>query len=186
MAAALRPGSPAVSGAAQRSLRRVTVLHGVGLLAGAVIMSLTLALLGSLATAAGLHSVLLIPVGIALALAVLQSIGVRIPESSWQVPEYWRRMLDAGTLPVAYGAILGLGIFTAVVAGAFWVFVALTLRYPAVVALAGWSAYAFGRLAGFRLALQIRRPLEQIFLTPLQRRAVIIATTMLAALAAVI
>ena len=68
-----------------------------------------------------------------------------IPQSSWQVPEYWRRAVDADVLPVAYGAILGFGVFTAVVVGAFWVFVAVTLIYPAPVAAAG--------LAGLR-----RRP----------------------------
>jgi hypothetical protein len=145
-------------------------------------MSLALALAGSLVTAAGLRFVLWVPVGVALALAVLQSAGLGIPQSSWQVPEYWRRTLDAGTLPVAYGAILGAGVFTAVVVGAFWVFMAVTLLCTAPLALIGWSAYAAGRLIGFRLALQMHRPLERIFLTAFQRRGLIIATTMLAAL----
>jgi hypothetical protein len=180
MAASLRP---AVSGATSKRLRRVTALHGAGLIAGAILMSLVLALLGSLVVAVGLRSILIVPVAIALALAVLQSIGIRLPQSGWQVPEYWRRALDAGTLPVAYGAILGLGVFTAVVVGAFWVFVAVTLRYPAQIALIGWSFYALGRLTGFRLALQVW-PLERIFLTAFQRRILIIVTTMLAALIA--
>jgi len=179
MAASLQP---AVSGATPTSVRRVTLLHGAGLLVGAVVMSLLLALAGSLVTAAGLHFILLILVGIALGMALLQSAGIRIPESRWQVPEYWRRALDAGTLPVAYGAILGFGIFTAVVVGAFWVFVALTLLHTVSVALIGWSAYAVGRIIGFRFALQSRRPLERILLTGLQRRALIIATSMLAIL----
>jgi hypothetical protein len=184
MAASLQP---AVSGATPRSLRRVTTLHGAGLLAGAIVMSLTLTLAGSLVIAAGLRIILLVPVGAALALAVLQSAGLRIPQSRWQVPDYWRRTLDAGTLPVAYGAILGVGVFTAVVVGAFWVFVAVTLLCTTPVALIGWSAYAAGRMIGFRLALQMQqmqRPLERIFLTAFQRRALIIATTMLAALVA--
>jgi hypothetical protein len=175
---------PAVSGATPKSLRRVTARHGGGLLAGAVVMSLMLALVGSLAIAAGLRSIFVLLVSIALALAVLQSFGLRIPQSRWQVPEYWRRTLDAGTLPVAYGAILGFGVFTAVVVGAFWVFVAATLLYTAPVALIGWTAYAFGRMIGFRLALQVQ-PLERILLTAFQRRAVIIATTMLATLVVV-
>ena len=131
MAASLRP---AVSGASAKYLRRVTTLHGAGLMVGAIVMSLALALLGSIVTAMGMRLILLIPVLVAVALAVLQSIGVRLPQSRWQVPEYWRRTLDAGTLPVIYGAILGLGVFTAVVVGAFWVFLAETLRYPAPVA----------------------------------------------------
>ncbi len=56
-------------------------------------MSLALALAGSLVTAAGLRFVLWVPVGVALALAVLQSGGLGIPQSRWQVPEYWRRTL---------------------------------------------------------------------------------------------
>jgi hypothetical protein len=114
MAARLRP---AVSGATAKHLRRVTALHGAGLIVGAILMSLMLALLGSIVAAFGLRSMLVVPVAIALALAVWQSIGFRLPQSAWQVPEYWRRTLDAGTLPVAYGAILGMGIFTAAVVG---------------------------------------------------------------------
>ncbi len=181
MAAALRPGSPAVSGAAERSLRRVTTLHGAGLLVGAIVMSLVLALVRALVLAVGPRSILIVPVGIALALAVLQSIGARIPASSWQVPEYWRRALDPDLLPVAYGIILGFGVFTSVVVGAFWVFVAATLLYTAPLALIGWSAYALGRTLGFRLAVRVQ-PLERIFLTSFQRRIMIIATTMMAAL----
>lgn len=181
MAASLQP---AVSGATPRSLRRVTALHGVGLLAGAVVMSLILALAGALVTAAGLRRILIVAVGIALALAALQSVGLRIPQSRWQVPEHWRRTLDASVLPVAYGAILGFGVFTAVVVGAFWVFVTVTLLYPAAVTLMGWSAYAFGRMMAFRLALQVQ-PLERILLTALQRRVLVIATAVLATLVVV-
>ncbi len=181
MAASLRP---AVSGASARHLRRVTSLHGAGLIVGAIVMSLVLALLGSFVIAVGSRSILLVRVGVAIALAVLQSAGFGLPQSRWQVPEYWRRTLDAGTLPVAYGAILGLGVFTAVVVGAFWVFVAITLRYPAPLALIGWSSYALGRMTGFRLALQVQ-PLERMFLTASQRRVLIISTTILAAIVAV-
>ena len=180
MAASLRP---AVSGASAKYIRRVTTLHGAGLMVGAIVMSLALALLGSIVTAMGMRLILLIPVLVAVALAVLQSMGVRLPQSRWQVPEYWRRTLDAGTLPVIYGAILGLGVFTAVVVGAFWVFLAETLRYPAPVALIGWSAYAVGRMTGFRLALQVQ-PLEKIFLSASRQRLLIIATTVLATLVA--
>jgi hypothetical protein len=184
MAAALRPGSPAVSGATHRSLRRVTTLHGLGLLAGAVLMSLVLALVRALVVVAGVRPVLIAPVSIALALAALQSVGVRIPDSSWQVPEYWRRALDAELLPIAYGAILGFGVFTSVVVSAFWVFVAATLLYTVPLGLIGWSAYALGRTIGFRLAVQIQ-PLERILLTSFHRRMIVIATTMTAALVVV-
>jgi hypothetical protein len=177
MAASLRP---AVSGATPRSLRRVTALHGVGLLFGALFMALVLAFLGSAVTAGGLRITLKVLVAGAVLLAFLQVAGVRVPQSPWQVPDYWRRTLDADVLPVAYGAILGLGIFTAVVVGAFWVFVAATLLYPAPIALLAWAAYAVGRTAGFGLVIQTQ-PLERIFLTAFQRKALIIATAILAA-----
>jgi hypothetical protein len=182
MAASLRP---AVSGATRTQLRRVTVLHGTGLIFGAIVMGLIVGLLGSLIGALGLKWIPVMLIGIALALSALQSIGFGVPQSRWQVPEYWRRVLDAGTLPIAYGAILGLGIFTAVTVGAFWVFLAISLRYPAPIALIGWSFYALGRLTGFRLALQAR-PLERIFLTQMQQRLLIISTTAFAALIAIV
>jgi hypothetical protein len=182
MAASLRP---AVSGASAKPIRRVTALHGAGLISGAVIMGLFFSLLGLLLVTAGLRSVMIVLVGIAIALAVMQSIGLSLPQSRWQVPEYWRRTLDASAVPVLYGAILGAGVFTAVVVGAFWVFAAITLRYSAPIAVIGWSSYALGRLTGFRLALQVRQ-LERIFLTAFQRRALIIATTIAAAVVAFI
>ena len=182
MAASLRP---AVSGATRTQLRRVTVLHGTGLIFGAIVMGLILGLPGSLIGALGLKWIPVVLAGIALALSAVQSIGFGVPQSRWQVPEYWRRVLDGGTLPMAYGAILGLGIFTAVTVGAFWVFLAISLRYPAPVALIGWSFYALGRLTGFRLALQTR-PLERIFLTRIQQRLLIISTTVFAALIAIV
>jgi hypothetical protein len=181
MAAALRPGSPAVSGAGRTSVHRVTALHAAGLLAGALIMGLLLALGRALMIGAGLRAVLIIPVAAALALAVLQCAGVPIPQSSWQVPEYWRRAVDADILPVAYGAILGFGVFTAVVVGAFWVFVTVTFLYPAPVVLIGWLAYACGRLAGFGFALRLRQ-LERVLLTAGRRTGLIVGSTMIAAL----
>ena len=136
MAASLRP---AVCGACAKPIRRLTALHGAGLISGAIVMGLVLALLGSLLIAAGLRTILILPAGIAVALAMIQSIGLSLPQSRWQVPEYWRRTLDTSAVPVLYGAILGAGVFTAVVVGAFWVFAAITLKYSALVAIIGWS-----------------------------------------------
>jgi hypothetical protein len=181
MVAALRPGQPAVSGACPTSVHRVTVRHAAGLLSGALVMGLLLALLRALVLGAGLQALLVVPVGIALVLALLQCAGLPVPQSSWQVPEYWRRAVDAGILPVAYGAILGLGVFTAVVVGAFWVFVAVTLLCPAPLALAGWLAYACGRIAGFSLALRLPR-LERILLSAGKRTGLIVGSTLIAAL----
>lgn len=182
MVAALRPGTPAVSGAAPTSVRRVTVLHAGGLLCGALLMGLLLAFARALLVGAGLRSLLVIPAGAALLLALLQCAGLPVPQSSWQVPEYWRRAVDADILPLAYGAILGFGVFTAVVTSAFWVFVALTLACPAPVALAGWLAYACGRIAGFSAALRLQR-LERILLTARKRTGLIVGSTLIAALA---
>lgn len=181
MAAALRPASPTVSGAAARSAHRVTVLHATGLACGALLMGLLLALARALMIGAGLRPLLVIPAGLALLVAVLQWAGVPVPQSSWQVPEYWRRSIDAGLLPVAYGAILGFGVFTAVVVGAFWVFVAASFLFSPPVVLTGWLAYACGRAAGFSFALRLRQ-LERIFLSARTRMGLVIGSTMIAAL----
>jgi hypothetical protein len=181
MAAALRPGSPTVSGADARGAHRVTVLHAAGLAAGALTMGLLLALARAVMIGAGLRPLLVIPAGIALVFALLQCAGLPVPQSSWQVPEYWRRSIDGGLLPVAYGAILGFGVFTAVVVGAFWVFVAATFLYSAPVALIGWLAYACGRTAGFGYALRLRQ-LERIFLSGRTRRCLVVGSTLIAAL----
>lgn len=181
MAAALRPGSPAVSGAGTITARRVTVLHGAGLVSGALIMGLLLALARALMIGAGLRHLLVVPAGIALVVALLQCAGIPVPQSSWQVPEYWRRSIDAGILPVAYGAILGFGVFTSVVLGAFWVFVAATFLYSPQVALIGWLAYACGRTAGFSFGLRLRQ-LERIFLTTRARMGLVVSSTLIAAL----
>lgn len=181
MAASL---TPAVSGAKLRPFRRLTILHGAGLIIGASIMGLILTLLGSILIATGFRPLLIAPLAVALALTALQSMGVGIPQSRWQVPEYWRRALDANIVPVLYGVILGFGVFTSVVVGAFWVFVALTLRYAGPVALLGWCCYAAGRIIGFRFALRVQ-PVERMFLTSMQRKMLVIATTVVAALVVV-
>jgi hypothetical protein len=162
-------------------MHRVTVLHAAGLVFGALVMGLLLALARALAIGAGLRPLLVIPAGVALVAAVLQCAGLPVPQSSWQVPEYWRRSIDAGLLPVAYGAILGFGVFTAVVVGAFWVFVAASFLFSPPLALIGWLAYACGRTAGFGIALRLRR-LERIFLSARTRRGLVAGSTLIAAL----
>lgn len=179
MAGSLRP---AVSGATQKSSRRVVATHGAGLLAGALFMALALAFVGSVLSSAGMRLGLVIILAITVVLALGQNGGVALPQSSWQVPEYWRRTLDPDVLPVAYGAILGFGIFTAVVVGAFWVFVAATLLQSLPLALAGWLAYASGRIVSFRFAIQAGPP-ERMFITRRQRKLIIAATTVVAMLA---
>jgi hypothetical protein len=179
MAAALRPGPAGVSGAGPTSVSRVTALHGAGLLVGAVIMTLLLSFVRALLVGGGLRSLLIIPAAIALVLAFMQCVGLPIPQSSWQVPEYWRRGMDTDLLPVAYGVILGFGVFTSVVVGAFWVFVAGTILYPVPLALTGWLAYACARAAGFCFAVQIPQ-LERILLNARKRRGLIAIATLVA------
>jgi hypothetical protein len=181
MAAALRPGPAAVSGTSPGSASRVTALHGAGLLAGALIMALLLSFARALLLGAGLRALLVIPAGSALMLAFMQCAGLPVPQSSWQVPEYWRRGMDPGILPVAYGAILGFGVFTSVVTAAFWVFAASTVLYPVPLALAGWVTYAGARTAGFWFALQVRQ-LDRILLTARSRRGLLVSATLIATL----
>lgn len=179
MAAALRPGPAAVSGPGPKSVHRVTALHGAGLLVGALIMALLLSFVRALLVGGGLRSLLFIPAAIALMLAFLQCAGLPIPQSSWQVPEYWRRAMDADILPVAYGVVLGFGVFTSVVVGAFWVFVAGTILCSVPLALTGWLAYACARAAGFCFAVQIPQ-LERILLNARRQRGLIAITTLIA------
>ena len=181
MAAALRPGPAAVSGASPKSVSRVTALHGAGLLVGAAIMALVLSFIRALLVGGGLRLLLIIPAAVALVVAFLQCAGLPIPQSSWQVPEYWRRGMDADILPVAYGVVLGFGVFTSVVVGAFWVFVAGTLLYSVPLALTGWLAYACARAAGFCFAVQIPQ-LERILLNARRRRGLIVVSTLIATL----
>jgi hypothetical protein len=181
MAASLRP---AVRGATPKALRRVTAMHGTGLLFGALFAALVLLVAGSALSAVGLRPAVEGMVVIALTLAIAQCLGLRVPQSRWQVPEYWRRTFDLDVLPLAYGALLGVGIFTAVVVGAFWVFMATTLLGSPLIAMLGWAAYAFGRGLGFRVVLQIE-PLERIFLNARQRHLLIVTTALLACLVVV-
>jgi hypothetical protein len=181
MAAALRPGPAAVSGTSPGSASRVTALHGTGLLAGALIMALLLSFARALLVGAGLRALLVIPAGLALVLAFMQCAGLPVPQSSWQVPEYWRRGMDPDILPVAYGAILGFGVFTSVVTAAFWVFAAGTVLYPVPLALAGWVTYAGARTAGFWFALRVPQ-LERILLTERSRSGLLVSATLIATL----
>jgi hypothetical protein len=181
MAASLRP---AVSGATRKAVRRVTLMHGLGLVLGATFAGLVLVAIGSAVRGVGLSIFYQSLLFAALLVAVLQWFGLRLPQSSWQVPEYWRRHFDLDILPLAYGWILGMGVFTAVVVGAFWVFFVGTGVAAPATALLGWMAYAVGRVIGFRLALATPE-LETIFLTTRKRLILVILTTLLAALVAV-
>jgi hypothetical protein len=174
MVASLRP---AVSGGTPSSILRVSIVHGLGLLLGALLMGLVLVVVGSAASTIGARQACQVLLLVALAVAVLQCFGVKVPQSRWQVPEYWRRFLDPDVLPFAYGSILGMGVFTAVVVGAFWGFVVATSIYGALPALLGWLAYGAGRAIGFRAAIQM----PEMALSDRQRWWLTLATTLLAA-----
>ena len=183
MAASLRPAVSEV--APRRDIRRVTAFHTGGLLLGGMTSGLVLATLGAAVRTLRVGIVVDVVVGLTLILAGGQILGLRLPQSKWQVPEYWRRFFDVDVLPLAYGGLLGLGILTAVVVGAFWVFVALTLAVSPGIALAGWCAYALGRAGGFRAALAMRADVAMV-MTSRRRWAVNAGTLCLAVLAVVL
>jgi hypothetical protein len=150
---------PAVRGVA---LPRQTVAFGFGLstMIGSLLAGAVLAAVGALLAAAGLGFLGVGALAVASIVALAQIAGARPLQSRWQVPEPWRRQLDLDVLAVFYGFILGLGVFTAVVVSAFWVFVAATLIVPLPVALAGWAGYGLARAGGFVIAAASRPNLQ--------------------------
>lgn len=137
---------PTVSGNRKRSVSAIFV---ASLVAGSTTMALVLISVGTGARAVGGETVLTLIVLVACGVTLFQILATRTLQSSWQVPEIWRRHFEIDILAAAYGYILGLGFPTAVVVSAFWIFVALTLAAPAHVALIGWIAYALVRGLGF-------------------------------------
>lgn len=138
-----------VGNGAKASLNRTAIIYTGGLLIGAGLAGSFLSLLGAGLETAGLHSVALFLVFVSLAAAGMQVFGLRPPQSRWQVPEGWRRLLDADLLAAFYGFLLGLGGLTAIVVAAFWVFASLSLAIGAGPTLAGWATYALTRGAGY-------------------------------------
>lgn len=173
---------PVVHGAG-RQFRRIAVLHTLGLMCGALLMCGGLVLLGEgireLASKPLEFAVVAVPLALSGAQTVL---GMRPFQSQWQVPENWRRLLDFDMLALAYGFLLGLGLFTAVVVSAFWVFVALTLLVAPQLALVGWVVYAAVRGAGLWF-LGRRAMGNWRFLTPGGRRMLVTGATAMSVLA---
>jgi len=139
---------PVVDGA-KPAARRVAMIHGVGLVVGAILMAFALSVIGASLTAVGLGFATNVLVTAALLAAFLQVFGLPPVQSRWQVPERWRRLIEIDVLAAVYGLLLGFGVLTAVVVSAFWVFVALSLVVSPTTALAGWLVYALTRSAGF-------------------------------------
>jgi hypothetical protein len=131
------------------NFKTTAALHVGGLLAGAMLTGSVLVLLTGLITPRDRQELCEAGLAFACGAVVLQMFGRRPPQSSWQVPEIWRRSVDPMILPVAYGFLLGLGILTAVAVASFWVFVVATPIQPPLVAVAGWSVYALARGATF-------------------------------------
>ena len=159
----------AVRGAEKRKARSVALLHTTGLVIGATLIALALATVGAGLRGAGLTDLLMAFAVASLLIVVAQLAGMRLPESRWQVPEVWRRQIDTSALAFIYGALLGLGIFTAVVVAAFWVFLVLTLLVSPIIAVVGWVLYALARSLGF-IVVTARSTPERIFLSHAQRR----------------
>lgn len=175
---------PAVRGAERGRQHRLTILHSGGLLAGALIAGLALAIAGGGARALDGRDFLRALEFAALAVALIQLGGGRLPQSRWQVPEHWRRHFDIDVLAIAYGLLLGVGVLTAVVVGAFWVFFAASLLLSPGIVILGWIAYAVGRVGGFAVMARTEH-LERIFLKPPQQRFLILATALLGAAAVI-
>lgn len=146
---------PAVRGADRGQARQVVVVHASGLITGSMLTALTLIALGTALPQS--HLALLLPAALLLLVAA-QILGHGPPQSRWQVPEAWRRGMDVSMLAASYGFILGMGVFTAVVLSAFWVFVALSIAAAPTAGALGWLAYGVARAAAFVLAARQRRP----------------------------
>lgn len=125
------------------------VLHLVGLLVGATLTAATLVVIGQATPSSARHIVGEVCLGAASLATVSQLAGRRPPQSHWQVPSVWRQTVDPTILPLAYGFLLGMGVWTAVVVSAFWAFLAATPLMSPWVALVGWLIYAAARGAGF-------------------------------------
>lgn len=142
---------PAVRGA--RSIAQpVARNHVVGLWLGATLTGLTLALAGVAVQAAHLQRAAFAIAWAAVGFGVLEVLGLRPVQSSWQVPERWTRQIEVRSLAVVYGFFLGFGVWTAVVVSAFWCMIALTTVVRPAMAIAAWLLYATGRGAAFIVA----------------------------------
>lgn len=141
---------PAVSGRrGTRASWHVPVLYTFALLVGGGLMFLAVAGAGNLLMAIGFERVLWVVLLASVGGAILQAVGGPAVQSSWQVPEAWRRHIDLEILVAFYGFLLGIGVVTSVVVSAFWVFVALTAFVGVTAGAIGWTIYSVVRGLGF-------------------------------------
>jgi hypothetical protein len=143
--------APAVSG---RHRRQVLIVHGVGLVAGAMTMCFMLILMASGIAALHIGSppwlrAAAASVLVAWSFTVATGRGLPYPRSHWQVPERWRATLPLKATAGAYGYLLGLGPLTDVVLPTYWLLVGITLTTAggAAWALLAWVTYASVRAA---------------------------------------
>ena len=149
----------AVRDAGARERRRALTLHLAGLVTGALVVGLTLALVAAAVRPAGLAEspVLrtgLVLLGVGWAVSAFGRRGLPFPRRRWQVPERWRFMMPFETTVLFYGALLGVGFLTDVVFPVFWMFVLLCVFFgsPGLVA-AAWLLYALARFGVMTLWL---------------------------------
>lgn len=132
---------------------RALWLYACAMLAGGALTGLVVGYSGQMAgmeALGGLRSPLLL-LGMALLYLLLsgRELGVwrfPMPQPRWQVPRHWQVALGRPMAVLAYGAILGSGVFTAISSGSFYPL----LMWPAVlgspaIGLAGFAAFAIGR-----------------------------------------
>lgn len=170
---------------AESGMSRTIAIHGFAIVLGATLMGLVVATVGSFVQGSPLASVLSAALVACLMLVALQAIDLRTPpQSRWQVPEPWRRLLDMEVLAGFYGFVLGFGVFTAVVLSAFWVFVTLTLAAAPGVAVAAWASYGLARTLSFGIAITANRG-KPPFLSSRARQSMIYISLVVSALAAV-
>lgn len=132
--------------------RRDLALHGLGLLAGTLLMALLLTAVGIGLRAVDADAELWIGGALALLAVVWLLVvvsGRRVPwgRSRWQVPSHWRHTYPPGFTAAAYGFLLGLAAPTDALTPAFWALAGATVALADLpLAITAWLT-----LAGVRL-----------------------------------
>lgn len=173
---------PAVR-SADREPKSIALVFAAGAALGASLVGLAIAALGVMLQSLDAELPTTVVVVSGLAIATAQVAGLRVPQSSWQVPEPWRRLLDLDVLALFYGLILGVGFLTSVVVAAFWAFLAVTLAASPAVAIVAWLAY--GSTRGLSTVLFIHRASPPRPISPREHRALAVAATATAFAAAI-
>lgn len=129
------------------------LFHAVGCVAGATCLGCLLGAIGMLIPWHTLRidqrSTELVASGLVGLLYSIRELGifqVRVPQSTWQVPEVWRRVLPPRASSLIYGLALGFGVATRIPVSTFYVVVvwAVLLGSPLLGGL-GMAAFGLGR-----------------------------------------